>query len=100
MHLTACSYLPCNTTYQLHVVLPSSFIVISRCILCKGTPYPPVQPRPVMISVPLKIPVCEVATERGQLEEEFIRSVSLAPSEHTMLAKTLTKMFAVSTIIG
>jgi hypothetical protein len=53
-----------------------------------------------MISVPLKIPVCEVATERGQLEEEFIRSVSLAPSEHTMLAKTLTKMFAVSTIIG
>jgi chromosome transmission fidelity protein 4 len=71
-----------------------------RCILCKGTPYPPVQPRPVMISVPLKIPVCEVATERGQLEEEFIRSVSLAPSEHTMLAKTLTKMFAMSCKCG
>ncbi|RLU23684.1 hypothetical protein DMN91_003890 [Ooceraea biroi] len=30
-----------------------------RCILCKGSYYPPTTPRPIIIEVPLSIPLCE-----------------------------------------
>ena len=48
-----------------------------------------------MLSLPLKIPMCEPSTERGKLEEEFIRNVTLSSLELTSLAKPLMKMFAV-----
>ncbi|CAH1793164.1 unnamed protein product [Owenia fusiformis] len=45
-----------------------------RCILCKGTTYPPTLPRPTVMLLPFKLPVCEVQSERGQAEENYWRS--------------------------
>ncbi|CAH3160505.1 unnamed protein product [Porites lobata] len=45
-----------------------------RCIYCKGSSYPPTLPRPVLVLLPLQLPLCEMATEKGQLEEAYVRS--------------------------
>lgn len=45
-----------------------------RCIYCKGSTYPPTLPRPVLVLLPLQLPLCELTTEKGQLEEAYTRS--------------------------
>jgi len=45
-----------------------------RCIYCKGSTYPPTLPRPVLVLLPLQLPFCEMTTEKGQLEEAYVRS--------------------------
>ncbi|XP_064484328.1 WD repeat and HMG-box DNA-binding protein 1-like [Ornithodoros turicata] len=44
-----------------------------RCILCKGTRYPPVLPRPVVSILNFQFPLAEQGTEKGKLEEEYER---------------------------
>ena len=39
-----------------------------RVILCKGMDYPPVQPRPIMSTLPLFVPLCEPQTEKSNIE--------------------------------
>ncbi|XP_075387453.1 WD repeat and HMG-box DNA-binding protein 1 [Tenrec ecaudatus] len=46
-----------------------------RCIPCKGSRFPPTLPRPAVAVLPFKLPYCQTATEKGQMEEEFWRSV-------------------------
>ncbi|XP_068169081.1 WD repeat and HMG-box DNA-binding protein 1 [Antennarius striatus] len=46
-----------------------------RCIPCKGSRYPPTLPRPAVAILPFKLPLCQTGTEKGQLEEQFWRSV-------------------------
>ncbi|XP_016887809.1 WD repeat and HMG-box DNA-binding protein 1 isoform X2 [Cynoglossus semilaevis] len=46
-----------------------------RCIPCKGSRYPPTLPRPAVAILPFKLPLCQTATEKGQLEEQFLRSL-------------------------
>ncbi|KAM6942961.1 WD repeat and HMG-box DNA-binding protein 1 [Xenentodon cancila] len=46
-----------------------------RCIPCKGSRYPPTLPRPAVAILPFKLPLCQIATEKGQMEEQFWRSV-------------------------
>lgn len=69
---------------------------VRRCILCKGADHPSLHPRPVMMTLPLQVPLCDVSSERGKLEEELVRQKTLAPSNTTDIAKCLMKMFAVS----
>uniref|UniRef100_A0A1B6DME6 Uncharacterized protein n=1 Tax=Clastoptera arizonana TaxID=38151 RepID=A0A1B6DME6_9HEMI len=45
-----------------------------RCVLCKGSFYPPTTPKPALTEVPWQIPICEPTIEKGELEEEFWRS--------------------------
>ncbi|XP_067018365.1 WD repeat and HMG-box DNA-binding protein 1-like [Acropora muricata] len=52
-----------------------------RCIYCKGSSYPPTLPRPVLVLLPLQLPLCEIATEKGQLEEAYLRSQLLFGDE-------------------
>ena len=68
-----------------------------RCILCKGQDYPPLHPRPVMMAIPLKVPVCEPETEKGKIEEAYIRNKLMHPerAEEAENVKGLMKMFAV-----
>nr|XP_054758246.1 WD repeat and HMG-box DNA-binding protein 1-like [Lytechinus pictus] len=44
-----------------------------RCISCKGTPFPPTLPRPTVSILPLQLPLCELNTEKGQMEEAYWR---------------------------
>ena len=39
-----------------------------RCVLCKGSTYPTTLPRPVLTTVPIVMPLCEMGTEKSQLE--------------------------------
>ncbi|KAM4013251.1 LOW QUALITY PROTEIN: WD repeat and HMG-box DNA-binding protein 1 [Anomaloglossus baeobatrachus] len=45
-----------------------------RCIPCKGSRFPPTLPRPAMAILPFKLPYCQIATEKGQMEEQYWRS--------------------------
>lgn len=36
----------------------------ARCILCKGSHYPPTTPRPIVSEIPLTIPLCEPESEK------------------------------------
>ncbi|XP_061468494.1 WD repeat and HMG-box DNA-binding protein 1 isoform X2 [Rhineura floridana] len=46
-----------------------------RCIPCKGARFPPTLPRPAVAVLSFKLPFCQVATDKGQMEEQFWRSV-------------------------
>ncbi|KAM9409995.1 WD repeat and HMG-box DNA-binding protein 1 isoform 2-T2 [Pholidichthys leucotaenia] len=46
-----------------------------RCIPCKGSRYPPTLPRPAVVLLPFRLPLCQTTTEKGQMEEQFWRSV-------------------------
>ncbi|XP_064148570.1 WD repeat and HMG-box DNA-binding protein 1 isoform X2 [Loxodonta africana] len=46
-----------------------------RCIPCKGSRFPPTLPRPAVAILAFKLPYCQTATEKGQMEEQFWRSV-------------------------
>jgi hypothetical protein len=57
------------------VIIPATHVkanlfscFVYRGILCKGLEYPPVQPRPVMVSLPLQLPLCEPQLERTEHE--------------------------------
>ena len=39
-----------------------------RCILCKGSYYPPTNPRPILHEIPLTIPLCEPDSEKSEKE--------------------------------
>ncbi|PNF36311.1 hypothetical protein B7P43_G00541, partial [Cryptotermes secundus] len=55
-----------------------------RCVLCKGSYYPPTIPRPAVAEIPLQLPICETATEKGLLEEKFWRSQLLCSTVDNM----------------
>ncbi|CAN9506679.1 unnamed protein product [Ophioblennius macclurei] len=55
-----------------------------RCIPCKGSRYPPTLPRPAVAILPFKLPLCQTSTEKGQMEEQFWRSV-LFHNHHSFL---------------
>ncbi|XP_004681910.1 PREDICTED: WD repeat and HMG-box DNA-binding protein 1 [Condylura cristata] len=46
-----------------------------RCIPCKGSRFPPTLPRPAVAILSFKLPYCQIVTEKGQMEEQFWRSV-------------------------
>ncbi|XP_065695822.1 WD repeat and HMG-box DNA-binding protein 1 isoform X1 [Patagioenas fasciata] len=46
-----------------------------RCIPCKGARFPPTLPRPAVAILSFKLPYCQVATEKGQMEEQYWRSI-------------------------
>ncbi|XP_037587501.1 WD repeat and HMG-box DNA-binding protein 1-like [Cebus imitator] len=47
-----------------------------RCIPCKGSRFPPTLPRPAVAILSFKLPYCQIATDKGQMEEQFWRSVT------------------------
>ncbi|XP_053127848.1 WD repeat and HMG-box DNA-binding protein 1 isoform X2 [Hemicordylus capensis] len=46
-----------------------------RCVPCKGARFPPTLPRPAVAVLPFKLPYCQTATDKGQMEEQFWRSI-------------------------
>ncbi|XP_033641025.1 WD repeat and HMG-box DNA-binding protein 1-like [Asterias rubens] len=49
-----------------------------RCIQCKGAPFPPTLPRPAVMVLPFQIPLCDLETEKGQIEESYWRADTLS----------------------
>lgn len=72
-----------------------------RCIYCKGSTYPPTLPRPVLVLMPLQLPFCEMMTEKGQLEETYIRSKLMfgASDERDETSSNLAKTSQIQSIM-
>lgn len=49
-------------------ILETKHIIINRCIPCKGAKFPPTLPRPTVTILPLKLPYCQMSSEKGQME--------------------------------
>ncbi|XP_022092960.1 WD repeat and HMG-box DNA-binding protein 1-like [Acanthaster planci] len=49
-----------------------------RCIQCKGAPFPPTLPRPAVMILPFQIPLCDLDTEKGIMEEAYWRADTLS----------------------
>ncbi|KAK2174448.1 hypothetical protein NP493_801g02049 [Ridgeia piscesae] len=45
-----------------------------RAVLCKGSRFPPTLPRPTVLLLPFQLPLCDLSTDKGSLEETFWRS--------------------------
>lgn len=41
---------------------------MARCVLCKGSHYPPTTPRPVIAEISLTPPLCEFESEKTEKE--------------------------------
>ncbi|XP_008217215.1 WD repeat and HMG-box DNA-binding protein 1 [Nasonia vitripennis] len=64
-----------NTNRQNKGKFDSYFIIgiseserSARCILCKGSHYPPTTPRPIVTEIPLIIPLCDPESEKSEKE--------------------------------
>ncbi|XP_060817522.1 WD repeat and HMG-box DNA-binding protein 1 [Bombus pascuorum] len=55
---------------------------IARCILCKGSHYPPTTPRPVITEVSLRLPLCEPETEKTEKELKLWKLGTSPPKEN------------------
>ena len=73
-----------------------------RSILCKGTRYPATIPKPNVVLLPFKLPVCDVLSEKSSLEEELLKTKMKikVTEESSDLEKaqneTLIKLFALA----
>ncbi|XP_054711424.1 WD repeat and HMG-box DNA-binding protein 1-like [Uloborus diversus] len=85
-----------------------------RCILCKGSRYPILLPKPTVSVVSFSLPFCEMTTDKGRLEEEnrryslthkclenLLKEGYEVESEHKSVEKkwmdVLLKLFALAT---
>ncbi|KAL1117946.1 hypothetical protein AAG570_004259 [Ranatra chinensis] len=62
-----------------------------RCILCKGAYYPPVVPKPIVTEIKWQMPLCEMSSEKGRLEEEMLRNLITLPRVEAMAAENEDK---------
>ncbi|XP_037094911.1 WD repeat and HMG-box DNA-binding protein 1-like [Pollicipes pollicipes] len=59
---------------HLFVVSVSELEQTARVLLCRGSRFPAVLPRPALSLLPLRLPLAEPDTARGRLEEEAVRA--------------------------
>lgn len=79
----------CDTDRQPKGKMDNFFIIgiseserIIRCILCKGSFYPPTNPRPIVQEIPIIIPLCEPDTEKSEKEAKIWQIGSLPEEEN------------------
>lgn len=74
---------------------------IVRAILCRGATHPVTTPKPIVQELPMQIPLCDMDSEKSQLEEQLLRvaSMDVANAERQM-KEVAIKLFAVSGVIG
>lgn len=65
---------------------------MARCVLCKGSHYPPTAPRPVITEVSLSPPLCEFTSEKTEKELKLWRLGS-NPSEENEAVLSLIAVY-------
>lgn len=70
---------------------------IVRAILCRGTSHPVTTPKPIVHELPMQLPLCDLDSEKSQLEEQLLRfaGMDVANAERQMKEVSI-KLFAVS----
>lgn len=69
---------------------------IVRAILCRGGAYPMTTPKPLVTELPMQIPLCDMESEKSQLEESLIRNANLqVDGAEKSMKEIAMKLFAV-----
>lgn len=70
---------------------------IVRGILCRGSAYPLIVPKPMISELDMQIPLCDLEAEQSQLEEALVRCENYHVDEAERVVKeNAIKLFAVS----
>lgn len=90
-----------NESDNFFILEVSEHSQIIRAILCRGTSYPVITPKPMVSELPLKLPVCTLEAEKSLLEESLIRYANTQADNATNLMKEMAfKLFAVGHILA
>lgn len=70
---------------------------IVQAILCRGSNYPLTNPRPMGFELKMMLPLCEMETEKSQMEESLVRCSNFTVENSSKeIKETSIKLFAVS----
>lgn len=106
--MTSNHWMPiCDTSLRTKGASDSYFITaisedtqIVRGILCRGSAYPLTTPKPLVSELPMQIPLCDLESERSQLEDVLVRYANFhAHDSERIFKETAMKLFAVSILL-
>lgn len=71
----------CDSTHHSKGVTDNFFIIdvseakqVIQAVLCRGASFPVTHPRPMVNELPMRLPLCEIETEKSQWEDDLVRS--------------------------
>lgn len=68
-----------------------------RAILCRGATFPLTAPKPIVTELPIRMALCSVDSEQGELEEKLVRWAHIAAEVDVKTAReTALKLFALA----
>ncbi|KAL0901352.1 hypothetical protein ABMA27_006631 [Loxostege sticticalis] len=94
----------CDTSTHSRGVSDTWFIVsvsepaqTVRAILCRGASFPPTAPKPIVAELPIRIPLCELDSEKASHEEQLVRWAHCAADVDVKAAREVSlKLFALA----
>lgn len=92
----------CDTMKHSSSVSNSFFIIdvsernqIIQAVVCRGCSYPMTNPRPIVTELGMQLPLCDLDTEKSQLEDLLVRSCNFASDDaEKTIKETAIKLFA------
>lgn len=67
-----------------------------RAILCRGAAYPVTMPKPIVQDLAMRLPLCDMESEKAQLEEQLLRVAGMEVANGERVMKEVAiKLFAV-----
>ncbi|ALC41937.1 Ctf4 [Drosophila busckii] len=96
----------CDTMKQSASVSNNYFVLsiserrqIIQAVLCRGSTYPMTNPRPMLQELRIQLPLCDIETEKSELEDTLLRASIMQVDEAEKLQKeSAIKLFALSLI--
>ncbi|KAG4078619.1 hypothetical protein HA402_015209 [Bradysia odoriphaga] len=86
-----------NASDTFFIVDVSEHSQIVRAILCRGGAYPMTTPKPLVSELPMQIPMCDMESEKSELEESLIRHANLqVDGAEKSLKEIAIKLFAIA----
>ncbi|KAJ6644470.1 WD repeat and HMG-box DNA-binding protein 1 [Pseudolycoriella hygida] len=86
-----------NASDTFFIVDVSEHNQIVRAILCRGGAYPMTTPKPLVTELPMQIPLCDMESDKSELEESLLRNASLLiDNSEANLREIAIKLFAIA----
>lgn len=82
---------------KFYVIEVSESKQIVQAVHCRGSSFPVTHPRPMVNELAMRMPLCEIETEKSQFEDDLIRnSIFAVDSGEKAVQEASLKLFAVS----
>lgn len=100
-----CWYAICDTLQQRQSVSNNYFVIaiserqqILQAVLCRGCSYPMTNPRPMLQELPLRMPLCDLDSEKSEIEDALLRASLMSSMEGSsrIIKETAIKLFALA----